>query len=346
MGQQLAKELEDMLNKWYSIPQVSDERLSIEIMNQKIEILERIIENKQQMFRNYRDRIYFPPSSAGSDPRELYVKAKKAKKDKEAIPAHKGRWRSLGEITGDMIQTALLFIEKHYEKKTGEKPAFIPCRTDEGYPMWEDFADKFVEVEHNGEKFWVKGKPDGVLLHQKTGKRIGLEIKTKQTTHSKTSLYSLPEAEPKHKQQCFVYSIPEMFDLDEYLILYVNLSKKSWEMNDSDIKKSPDLRCFHIDITEEDKNSVLDVFSEVVKSIRSNTPPALDLSRWTFNNYKTACALSLTDDEYYLLKAQVKRAMRSGLPEWKKQGYYDAFEFIREVREDIGGGNDDKGEAI
>jgi hypothetical protein len=57
------------------------------------------------------------------------------------------------------------------------------------------------------------------------------------------------------------------------------------------------------------------------------------LSRWTFNGFKTACALSLSDEEFTLLKAQVKRAQRSGLPQFKKDQYVDAFMFIQEVRE-------------
>jgi crossover junction endodeoxyribonuclease RuvC len=38
----------------------------------------------------------------------------------------------------------------------------------------------------------------------------------------------------------------------------------------------------------------------------------------------------LSDDEFQTLKAQVKRAQRSGLPQYKKDQYYEAYEFIRE----------------
>jgi hypothetical protein len=61
--------------------------------------------------------------------------------------------------------------------------------------------------------------------------------------------------------------------------------------------------------------------------------PAVDLDGWKYNDYKTAIAKGLTDEEFDILKAQVKRAQRSGLPQYKKDQYYEAYEFIREVRE-------------
>jgi hypothetical protein len=81
------------------------------------------------------------------------------------------------------------------------------------------------------------------------------------------------------------------------------------------------------------KTEILDKFAYVTKCVAEGTAPALDLETFRFNNFKRSCALNLSDDEFELLKAQVKRAQRSGLPQWKKDGYYEAFEFIREVRE-------------
>jgi hypothetical protein len=124
-----------------------------------------------------------------------------------------------------------------------------------------------------------------------------------------------------------------MYNVDYYIILYVNTAKKAWVMSDEDYEATPDIRAFGFEITDADRQELLDDFAEIAKCINNDTPPALDLSRWTFNNFKTACAQSLSDDEFAILKAQVKRAQRSGLPQWKKDQYVDAFMFIEEARE-------------
>ena len=84
------------------------------------------------------------------------------------------------------------------------------------------------------------------------------------------------------------------------------------------------------------KAEVFEQPAYVTKCVRENTPPPLDLDRWTFNNFKTACALSLTDDEYSEIKAQVKAVIQSGLTERVKRDYRDALDFIENIR--IGGG--------
>jgi CRISPR/Cas system-associated exonuclease Cas4 (RecB family) len=215
-------------------------------------------------------------------------------------------------------------------------------RTTDNRPMFEDFAKKNHEIVRNGQRFYLYGTCDGIMQYvNDDGEilRVGLEIKSKQTTPAKTSLYSFKEAEEGHRKQCVAYSI--MYDVDYYIILYVNAAKKSWVMSDADYQATPDIRAFGIEITQAERDALLDEFADIARCINEETPPSLDLSRWTFNNFKTACALSLTGDEYETLKAQVKRAMRSSLPDWKKQGYYDAFEFIKEVRE-----RDDSQEAV
>src|SRR5690606_31990304 len=94
-------------------------------------------------------RPYFSPSSANSCPRELYVKAKGGKRDAFKRQPHQKRWTSIGTLVGDMIQRDILFIEKHYEKLTGNKPRFKFERNEDGTPAFEDFAKTNALVEHN-----------------------------------------------------------------------------------------------------------------------------------------------------------------------------------------------------
>ncbi len=318
---EVAAEFTDLLNEWHSRPEVFDNALD------------------QQIHRWYAEvkpvwpkRPYFSPSAANSDKRELYVKALGAKRDITNHQPHQGRWTRLGTAIGDMIQRDLLFIEKHM---TGARFRFE--RDEQGRPMFEDFAKRNAEVLHRGHKFYLYGTPDGIMRYTtQDGEevRIGLEIKSKQTTAAKTSLHSMHEPEHKHVMQTVGYS--HMYNVDYYIILYVNAAKKSWVIDDTEFTKSPDIRAFGVEITQADRDELFDYLTDVLDAVETKTPPPLDLFKFTFNNYKTACAMSLTDEEYALLKAQVKRALRSGISQHTKQQLYDAFEFIRDVREGEG----------
>lgn len=280
-------------------------------------------------------RPYFSPSSANSCPRELYVKAKGAKRDNFKRQPHQARWQRIGTNIGDMIQRDLLFIEKHYEKMTGNVPRFKFERNEDGTPMFEDFAKTNALVEHAGERFYLYGAPDGVMTYTTDDGeviRVGLEIKSKQTTPARTSLHSMQGPEESHVAQVTCYA--HMFNVDYYVILYINAAKQGWTLTEDQYHKTPDIRAFCLNITDSDKGKIFDRFADITKSIREETPPKLDLSEWFFNNYKTACAESLTDSEYADIKDYVRRVLRSGISDKKKQEIYDTYLFIKDVRED------------
>jgi len=321
---QIEGDLIALLDDWHSLPEVWDNELDA------------------QIHRWYADppkvwpkRPYFSPSSANACPRELYLKAKGAKKDNFRRQPHQSRWAGVGTSIGDMIQRDLLFIEKHYEAKTGNVPRFKLVYTADGRPMFEDFAKTNVLVEHSGEKFYLYGTPDGIMEYlTDDGEtiRFGLEIKSKQTTPARTSLYSMRDAEKSHIMQTYCYA--QMYNVDYYVILYVNAAKHGWEMTEEEYRKTPDIRAFCGRISNEDKAIVFDKFAGIVKAVREGTPPPLDLDAWTSNKFKTACAQSLTDDELSNIKAQVRRYLKSSMSGRRKQAYYDAWEFIKSVREE------------
>ncbi|MDT2230686.1 hypothetical protein [Paenibacillus larvae] len=106
-------------------------------------------------------------------------------------------------------------------------------------------------------------------------------------------------------------------------------------MSDEDYAKSPDIRAFGIYITDTMRSDVLDTFAGVLEHISKGIPPALDIEKWTFNNYKRACALSLTDEEVDDIKRKSDRMLRSSLPDWKKSVYRDCVEYITTVRSEV-----------
>jgi hypothetical protein len=322
----VAQEFTDYINEFHSFQEPFDDELDADLY-------ERYARAKRTKRKLDWSVPYFSPSSANKCGRELYVKALRAKKDDEDVKPWRRRWTATGTALGDWFQRELLLAEKHYPKFTRKPARFRMERTADGSPAFEDFVFTQRFVEHDGVKFSLLGTTDGILEYiTEDGevKRIGLEIKSKQTTAAQTSLYSMREPKEDHVKQVTAYSM--MYDLDAFLVVYVNASKKAWNMTQDDFEKTPDFRVFGVDITRDMQTELLDKFAGITKAVAAKTPPALDIGKFGFNNFKTACAKSLTDAEVDDLKTHTKRYLKSGLPEWQKQSVLDAYEFIRETR--------------
>ena len=327
LSAQIEGDLIALLDDWFSLPEIWDNELDAQIAEW--------YSNPPKVFPK-RDYPYFSPSSLGDCPRELYIKTIHGSKasDKLRQPPHQGRWKKLGTLSGDLIQRELLAIERNYEKATGNMPRFRFLRNEDGTPMFEDFAKTNKLVEMDGERFYLYGAPDGIMEYvTDDGEkiRVGLEVKTKQTTPAQTSLYSMKQPSSSHARQIVAYS--HMFDCDYYVILYVNLSKKGWYMSDEDYEKTPDLRAFCCRVTDEHKREVFAKAVEVTRAVREGKPPKLDLDGWTFNNFKQACANDLSEQELEELRNTAEQAKRSSLPRWKVANYVRAVEEIEELRE-------------
>ncbi|MGN7387761.1 hypothetical protein [Sporosarcina sp. SAFN-015] len=322
LSAQIEGDLIALLDDWFSLPEVFDDALDSQIHAWYV-----------SPPKVWPQKPYFSPSSLGSCPRELYLKAKGAKRDNFRRPPHQARQAKMGTLTGDMIQRELLFIEKHYERLTGNAPRFRFLRDEQGRPRFEEFAKANVKVTHNGETFYLSGAPDGIMEYitdDGEAIRVGLEIKSKASTAAKTSHYSMREPDASHRQQATAYA--RMFGCSYYVVLYLNLAKKGWFMSDEDYAKTPDLRAFCLRITDEDIAQVLDKPAYVTRCVREGTPPPLSLDDWTFNGFKTACALDLTDDEFAELIEVNHRAQHSNMSASKKRDYAAAIEFITETR--------------
>lgn len=326
----IAQEFTDFLNEWHSYSEPYDDKLDAWLHGLYAEA-------KSAYKRlDYKSAPYFSPSSAGKCERELYVKALRMPKDDEQVKPWQRRYTGRGTAVGDWLQREILLAERHYEKFTGKKPRFKMARTDAGQPFFEDFAHGQRFFTHDGQRFSLLGTCDGVLeyVDEETGeiKRIGIEIKSKQTSYAETGFQRMKAAKDDHVKQVTCYGL--MYDLDAYLIVYVNCSVKAWFMSDEEHEKAPDFRVFGIDVTNEMKYDTLEKFAYVARCVNEGIKPALDLEKFRFNNFKRSCALSLDEEEFELLEVQVKRMMRSGLPDWKKNQFAEAVEFIREARKD------------
>lgn len=329
--QELAQDFTDYINEWHSYQQPYDDKMDAEIYEQFAAILRK--QSTWGYFDWSKKRPHFGPSSAGRSERELYERVRKAKRDTRPPAPHQRRWTALGESIGGMMQRELLLAERHYPKFTGKPARYRFARTPEGAPLYEHFTKKMHEVSHDGEEFAIFGLGDGILEHiTAEGEiiRIGLEIKSRQTSYAETGNFRMKDVNPDHYLQTVCYS--EMYGLDYFLTVYVNSSKKAWNMTDEERVKSPDFRVFGYAIDDNDRNEVKTKFARIVKMAREGNAPKVDLDSWRFNDYKSHIARELTEEEYAELQEQVRRMKHSNLPDWKKRSYTEAIEFIEGIK--------------
>lgn len=328
LAYELAEEFLEQLDEYYSLPEIFDDELDRQIHKWYANVPK----------KPFPKQPYFSPSSANACPRELYYKAKRAKKDNFRQQPHQRRWAGIGTRVGDMIQRDILAMERNLEKKAGVKPKFRFARTRSGFPAFEEFIATNKPVKFAGHSFYLYGMSDGIMEYVTEGDdgspgekiRVGLEIKTKQSTPARTSEYSMREAEESHVKQVACYA--EMYDVDYWIILYVNTAHKGWFMSDEDYAKTPDIRAFGVYVDDALKAEVFSYFADVLDSIEAGEPLPLDLDKWAFNGYKQAIAKDLTEEELADIQREVLRVENSSVPAFKKRSVAEAYDQIIQLR--------------
>lgn len=333
LAEYMAKEFVEQLNLFHAQPSPRDSQVDLFLHQCYADVLRRTAREGY----NLPDKPYFSPSSSGSCPRELYLKIKGAERDKQEVQPHQTRWQHIGTKIGDMIQEQVLLMEHHLENLTKVKPKFKFVRNEHAEPMFEEFAYNKTLIK---DRYYLMGTTDGIMEFKdtETGQviKVGLEIKSKQTSYSQTGDFSMKQADPKHKLQTVAYSI--MYNVDFWIIVYVNGSKKSWNMSEEDFKKYPDVRAFGHYVTQDMKDKLLDKFDGIMDAVDKDTPPKLDLTKWTFNNYKKACALDLSQEEFVELIEEGIKITKSNLPAYVRNSVENAIVFIDNEREGISNG--------
>lgn len=328
-AEKIADEFITQLNLFHACPSPRDSQVDLYLHQCYADVLRR----RSKGFENS-SKPYFSPSSSGSCPRELYLKVKGAERDTQEVRPHQTRWQHIGTKIGDMVQEQVLLMEYHLERLTGVSPKFKFCRNTLSEPLFEEFAYKRVPV---GDKYYLMGTTDGIMQYTDSEGntiRVGLEVKSKQTSYSQTGDFSLKEANPKHTLQTVAYSL--MYEVDYWIILYVNASKKAWSMEEADLKKYPDIKAFGHYVTKEMKQELLNKFDGIIDAVENETPPALDLENWTFNNYKRACALDLTANEYVeLVNTYLDNSKKGNKPPYILKSMKNALEEIKEIRRSL-----------
>lgn len=327
----IAKEFTKYLNEFHARGIQNDDKVLVQLYKDYIEMIPNVPKP------DFKGLPSFRSSSTGACAREHYCRLKKYKQDPRGnILPQTTRWQNLGTRIGDMIQFDLLLAEKHtknplfkFERVEKELPDFQNNLWARSFPHFEEFSTTTKFIEHNGKNFCIHGSTDGVMIFTKedgTTVRVGLEVKSKQGSYSKTSTHSMRNVDIKHKKQTIAYSL--MFEVDYWIILYVNASKKSWTPTEEDLQKCPDIRAFGHYVTPKMKEEVKDRFAMICEAVDTNTPPPLELNNYTFNNYKNACARSLSKAELLDLCDYAESEEVQILPQWLKNSVANSLEDV------------------
>ncbi|MFG3611462.1 hypothetical protein [Rummeliibacillus stabekisii] len=225
-----------------------------------------------------RDCVKFNPSGASKSNLELWYKAKGFEPREERYPYH-DRWTRNSTAVHGEVQRDLLYQEKYLSH-----PYFSVVRAEDGLPAWEDNIIKWKEFEHNGQRFILYGKMDGILRHNETGKEVGFEFKTKSNTLGQVGNYKLKAPTDQHKAQAVAYSL--LFGLDEFIFLYESVAKPQWTAG---AEAKTDIRSFYYKVNDEDRKALLDKFAEVCRCVAEDEQPEHEPEKCFFSPYKYLC---------------------------------------------------------
>lgn len=320
--QTLAEDFSHMINTWDRLPEMYDRNLEIYWHKSILAKLESEKEDFQYPT--------FVPSSAGSCPRELYHRMTGDPADSEEEQPHQNRWKQIGNSVTELIQKKLLYIMKHYKDRTKQDPVLIPhfIEADQNsygitkYPAWEDFVKTQKFFTRNGKKIPLLGKPDGILIDQE-GNKIILEIKSKQTSYTRTGHFSMKRIEDKHIEQLKGYSL--LYGINDFIVIYVNTSHKGWSLDQEESLKYPDIRTFGYHVTDVEQEELLNYFSMILDHVEKKEPPFPDFSKWTFNNYKESIMDSFTMDEVHQLCHLINQEKQQQKPDKEKLKCMEKF---------------------
>ena len=308
-AEKLAYKFLTQLNKYHATGTQEDDKVLTKYFRDYINILAHPFE----VPTDHKDIPKFRPSGVSGCPREWFYKLTNTPADipvdEKVTPPYQTRWQNIGTLIGDMIQKDLLHMEtKGYNQFRFDKITHnLGGEVDYLFPYFEQFSTVSKVIEHGGKTFRLQGSTDGIMVYtDEYGEelQVGLEIKSKQTSYSTTSKSQLKSPNESHVKQVTAYSL--MFDVDYWIIIYVNGSKKAWTMDESEIDKSPDIRTFGIYVTEEMKHELKARLAEIVTSVENNNPLPLDLNGWLFNEYKKACAKGLSEEELQAIVDEVE----------------------------------------
>lgn len=278
-AKELAGRYVDQINAYHSLNLFPDKEIEELLIKQAQADVERM-GNRPTFPKGY---IKFNPSSASKCERELYYRSLYVGQDERTMFPYQKRWVNNGSAIHAERQKDLLMSAKFVD----DAP-FAPFTLPSGLPAWEGNILRFKPFHHNGQKFVIYGMCDGILSYNELdGEKslVGWEFKTKSTTVAAIGDFRLKEPQSDHKMQVASYNL--LFNISEWLIVYESLAKDGWTKGE---EAKDDMRVFHVQVSEEERNQILDKFARVTKMVNERTLPPKDESKCLFCPFKQACS--------------------------------------------------------
>lgn len=266
-----AEEFYQQLEKYYNLDLDTDNEIEIAFYKDYINLLFR----KEE--KEYLCDVKFSPSSVSHCRRELYFKNLNFKDSSVTREPYQKRWIRNSRLAHMGIQKDLMMMERYVPSP------FTLKRNVDYTPAWEENIKRHREITYDGETFCLSGMMDGTLVHE-DGKTFGFEFKTKSNTVAQVGNYLLKDINENHKQQLIAYSI--LFDINDYIVVYESMAKDTWKKGK---EARQDIKVFHYQVTEEDRQMVLLKLAEVTRSCFNMIQPFKETDKCLFCNFKKVC---------------------------------------------------------
>jgi hypothetical protein len=328
----IAKRFIEQMDAYYASPSSSfhDNNIARRFYQQRLDNLR---------FKPYPNDglVTFGASGTNKCDREIIYKNAKIKTEKsDDLPSH-GRQRRIGSAVIEYFQLDLV----HMQKRLGDKALFTVAETDSGEYAFEEAAQVRKVFEHNGVKFAIIAKPDGLLNYE--NKKLLFEFKTKATgIIEMNSKLDYNGAQDDHLQQVTAESL--LFGVREGLIVYESTQKPSW-FSDEEKKNVPktrktwrdgkpiaDLRAEYFYITDEMQTKLLDNLARQAGLVYNGEVPEItfDMTQQCgFCPFTSHCKATLTEAEKTKLR-QIDTKMSSSHMAGKYQ-HNNLVEYLKGV---------------
>lgn len=313
-GAELAQLFQAQMDTYYASPQSSfyDNRIERKFLEQKLAHLG---------FKPYPNDglVTFGASGTAKCDREIVFKNAKVRTEKTPDLAHRSRQRRVGTAVIDYVQLDICHVPRRLENDALFTFATLPNNE----WAFEDAMQVRQVIEHNGVKFAITVKPDGILNYRDDAdRRFIFEYKTKASgVVEMNGKLDFSGAQADHLRQVTAEAI--VYGINEGFIVYESMHKPSW-FSDEERKSVPktrktwrngepmsDMRMMYFYITDEMKTALLDDLARQAELVYNGEIPEITVdmtSKCGFCPFKTHCKSILTDAELTQLK-EVESAM-------------------------------------
>lgn len=296
----IAKKFIEQMDAYYASPSASfhDNMIARRFYQQRLNHLK---------FKPYPNDglVTFGASGTNKCDREIVYKNAKVKTEKSDDLPSRGRQRRLGSAVIEYFQLDLV----HMQKRLGDKALFTVAETESGEYAFEDASQLRKVFEHNGAKFAITAKPDGILNYE--SKKLLFEFKTKATgIIEMNGKLDYSGAQEDHLQQVTAESL--LFGVREGLLVYESTQKPSW-FSDEEKKNVPktrktwhdgspisDLRAEYFYITDDMQTKLLDSLAKQATLVYSGEVPEITFDmtqKCGFCPFTMHCKTTLSDAE-------------------------------------------------